>query len=79
MMFTRILIGAVLATLAMSGAAGAQQLPAATQQSATIKRTPLQKFERARHQIRNSVCPDQPDRQIFSGRRRDEFELTKTR
>ena len=26
MMFTRILIGAVLATLAMSGAAGAQQL-----------------------------------------------------
>jgi len=45
MMFTRILIGAVLATLAMAGAAGAQQLPAATQQSATIKRTPLQKFD----------------------------------
>ena len=45
MMFTRILIGAVLATLAMSGAASAQQLPAATQQTATIKRTPLQKFD----------------------------------
>ena len=44
-MLTKILIGAVLATLAMSGAAGAQQLPVATQQTATIKRTPLQKFD----------------------------------
>jgi quercetin dioxygenase-like cupin family protein len=44
-MLTKILTGAVLATLAMSGAAGAQQLPVATQQTATIKRTPLQKFD----------------------------------
>ena len=44
-MFTKILLCAVLATLAISGTAGAQQLPAATQQTATIKRTPLQKFD----------------------------------
>lgn len=44
-MLTKILSGAVLATIAMSGAAGAQQLPVATQQTATIKRTPLQKFD----------------------------------
>jgi quercetin dioxygenase-like cupin family protein len=44
-MLTKILIGAVLATVAMSGAAGAQRLPVATQQTATIKRTPLQKFD----------------------------------
>jgi quercetin dioxygenase-like cupin family protein len=45
MMLTKILIGAVLATVAMSGTAAAQQLPAMTQQTATIKRTPLQKFD----------------------------------
>ena len=44
-MLMKILICAALATVAMSGAAGAQQLPAATQQTATIKRTPLQKFD----------------------------------
>jgi quercetin dioxygenase-like cupin family protein len=44
-MLTKILIGAVLATLAMFGAAGAQQLPVATEQTATIKRTPLQKYD----------------------------------
>ena len=44
-MLTKILIGAVLATVAMSGTAGAQQLPAVTQQTATIKRTSLQKFD----------------------------------
>jgi len=40
----KILISAVLA-ITMSGVAGAQQLPAATQQTATIKRIPLQKFD----------------------------------
>src|SRR2546421_9882551 len=44
-MLMKILICAALATVAMFGAAGAQQLPAATQQTATIKRTPLQKFD----------------------------------
>ncbi len=44
-MLTKLLIGAVLATLAMFGAAGAQQLPVATEQTATIKRTPLQKYD----------------------------------
>src|SRR5262245_40661126 len=44
-MLMKILICAVLATVAMPGAAGAQQLPAATQQTATIKRIPLQKFD----------------------------------
>ena len=39
-MLMKILICAALATVAMFGAAGAQQLPAATQQTATIKRTP---------------------------------------
>jgi quercetin dioxygenase-like cupin family protein len=43
-MFKKILIGAVLATIAMLGGANAQQ-PPATQQTATIKRTPLQKFD----------------------------------
>jgi quercetin dioxygenase-like cupin family protein len=45
MMLTKILIFAVVATVAMSGAVVAQQLPAATQQTANIKRTPLQKFD----------------------------------
>lgn len=40
-MFGKILI----AMLARVNAATAQQLPAATQQNATIKRTPLQKFD----------------------------------
>jgi hypothetical protein len=44
-MLTKILIGAVLATFAMSVAADGQPLPAATQQTATIKRTALQKFD----------------------------------
>jgi quercetin dioxygenase-like cupin family protein len=44
-MLGKILIGAVLATIAMSGAATAQQPPAMTQQGPTIKRTPLQKFD----------------------------------
>jgi len=45
MMLTKALIVAVFATVALSGAAVAQQLPAATQQTANIKRTPLQKFD----------------------------------
>jgi quercetin dioxygenase-like cupin family protein len=45
MMLTKTLIFAVFATVAMSVAAIAQQLPAATQQTANIKRTPLQKFD----------------------------------
>jgi quercetin dioxygenase-like cupin family protein len=44
-MVTKIMIGAALAVLAMTGVAQAQQLPAATQQTQTIKRTPLQKFD----------------------------------
>jgi quercetin dioxygenase-like cupin family protein len=44
-MLKKILIGAVLATIARLGGASAQQPPAMTQQTATIKRTPLQKFD----------------------------------
>jgi quercetin dioxygenase-like cupin family protein len=44
-MLKKILIGAMLATIAVSGDASAQQPPAITQQTATIKRTPLQKFD----------------------------------
>ena len=45
-MFGKISICAVVAMLAVVNAATAQQqLSAATQQSATIKRTPLQKFD----------------------------------
>ena len=45
-MFRKILICAAVAVLAPVNIATAQQqLPAATQQSATIKRTPLQKFD----------------------------------
>ena len=65
MMFTRILIGAVLATLAMSGAAGAQQLPAATQQSATIKRTPLQKFDVPGTKYETVCAPTSPTAKFF--------------
>ena len=45
-MFGKILIFAVVAVFALLNIATAQQqLPAATQQSTTIKRTPLQKFD----------------------------------
>jgi quercetin dioxygenase-like cupin family protein len=45
-MVIRILFAAVVAMFAMADVAGAQQqLPAMTQQTATIKRTPLQKFD----------------------------------
>jgi quercetin dioxygenase-like cupin family protein len=44
-MLKKILIGAACVTYAMAGAASAQQLPAMTQQTANIKRTPLQKFD----------------------------------
>jgi len=44
-MLMKIVICAALAIVAISGAAVAQQLPAATQQTTTIKRTPLQKFD----------------------------------
>jgi quercetin dioxygenase-like cupin family protein len=44
-MLERILVGAMLAAIAMGGAASAQQPPALTQQAPTIKRTPLQKFD----------------------------------
>ena len=45
-MFGKILIFAVVAVFApLSIATAQQQLPAAAQQSATIKRTPLQKFD----------------------------------
>ena len=45
-MFGKILIGVALATVGQVDLAAAQQqLPAATQQTATIKRTPLQKFD----------------------------------
>jgi quercetin dioxygenase-like cupin family protein len=43
-MLARIGIGLIAAVFALTGAA-AQQLPAATQQTQTIKRTPLQKFD----------------------------------
>jgi quercetin dioxygenase-like cupin family protein len=46
MMFGKILIFAVVAVFApLNIATAQQQLPAAAQQSATIKRTPLQKFD----------------------------------
>jgi len=44
-MFRKILIGCALATFGMAGIAQGQQLPAMTQQTANIKRTPLQKFD----------------------------------
>jgi quercetin dioxygenase-like cupin family protein len=45
-MLMKILIAAALATLALPDVGEAQQqLPAMTQQTATIKRTPLQKFD----------------------------------
>jgi quercetin dioxygenase-like cupin family protein len=44
-MLKKILIGAILATIAVSADTSAQQPPAITQQTATIKRTPLQKFD----------------------------------
>jgi quercetin dioxygenase-like cupin family protein len=44
-MLERILVGAMLAAIAMCGAASAQQAPALIQQVPTIKRTPLQKFD----------------------------------
>jgi quercetin dioxygenase-like cupin family protein len=45
-MVGKILIGIALATFGLINFATAQQqLPAATQQTATIKRTPLQKFD----------------------------------
>ena len=45
-MFTKILIGAALATFGLGNVAIAQQqLPSISQQTATIKRTPLQKFD----------------------------------
>ena len=45
-MFGKILIGVALATFGLiSFATAQQQLPAGTQQTATIKRTPLQKFD----------------------------------
>ena len=44
-MFGKILIGCALTTFGMAGIAQAQQLPAMTQQTANIKRTPLQKFD----------------------------------
>ena len=45
-MLTKILIGAALATFGLANVAIAQQqLPSISQQTATIKRTPLQKFD----------------------------------
>ncbi len=45
-MLRKILFGAALATFAVADVATAQQqLPTMTQQTATIKRTPLQKFD----------------------------------
>jgi len=44
-MLGKILIGCALATFGMAGFAQGQQLPAMTQQTANIKRTPLQKFD----------------------------------
>jgi hypothetical protein len=44
-MLKKLSLVAVLAGIALVGAAHAQQLPAAPQQTATIKRTPLQKFD----------------------------------
>src|SRR5262249_33915834 len=46
LMFAKVLIGAALAIFgAVNVATTQQQLPAMTQQTATIKRTPLQKFD----------------------------------
>jgi hypothetical protein len=47
MMMLKLLSAAAVATFAMTGVSNAQQqqLPAITQQTATIKRTPLQKFD----------------------------------
>ena len=45
MLMKIVICAASLAIVAISGAAVAQQLPAATQQTTTIKRTPLQKFD----------------------------------
>ena len=44
-MLKQVLIAAAFAMCAMVGAASAQQPPAMTQQTANIKRTPLQKFD----------------------------------
>ncbi|MCC8938305.1 hypothetical protein CI1B_63370 [Bradyrhizobium ivorense] len=45
-MLVKFLLCTAVVTLSMTGIAAAQQnLPAATQQTATIKRTPLQKFD----------------------------------
>jgi len=45
-MMLKLLSSAVVATFALTGVSNAQQqLPAITQQTATIKRTPLQKFD----------------------------------
>src|SRR5215204_3463084 len=45
-MLVRFLLCTVVVTLTMTGIVAAQQnLPAVTQQTATIKRTPLQKFD----------------------------------
>jgi hypothetical protein len=45
-MLVRFLLCTAVVTLTMTGIAAAQQnLPAVTQQTATIKRTPLQKFD----------------------------------
>jgi quercetin dioxygenase-like cupin family protein len=41
----RIVATTLAAALLLGGSADAQQLPAATQQTQTIKRTPLQKFD----------------------------------
>jgi quercetin dioxygenase-like cupin family protein len=41
----KTIIAASIATFAINGVLQAQQLPAATQQAVTIKRTPLQKFD----------------------------------
>jgi len=47
MMMLKLLSAAAVATFAMTGVSNAQQqqIPAITQQTATIKRTPLQKFD----------------------------------
>jgi quercetin dioxygenase-like cupin family protein len=44
-MFMKVLVAAALAVFAMAEVGAAQQLPAMTQQTPTIKRTPLQKFD----------------------------------
>jgi quercetin dioxygenase-like cupin family protein len=42
---TRLFVCTAVAVFALTGFASAQQLPAAVNQTATIKRTPLQKFD----------------------------------